>query len=585
MKDFLKYTLATITGIVLSGILLTILIVAALIGGIASSTNQEVVINKTSVLSLKLDGALNERAIDNPVLDLLNSGRSTHGLKDLLDAIKKAKKHPSIKGIYLEAGSLSASFASLEAIRNALIDFKESGKFIVSYGDQYSQGLYYIASVADEVHLNPKGGLHWAGLSVQPMFYTDLLKKVGVDMQIFKVGTYKSAVEPYTETQMSEANREQMAVFLTDIWSHLLTNVAQARAIPTEKLDELADEMMLFQPTEYALEQGLVDQLSYRSDLEEALKRLLGEEEAPRFISFNKMKTVTFKDTTQSDGRIAVYYAEGGIADQGNKYEVEIIGNTVVKDLKKLEEDKRIKAVVLRVNSPGGSAYASEQIWKAVMNLKAKKPVVVSMGDYAASGGYYISAAADWIVAEPTTLTGSIGIFAMIPSFEKVAAKVGLKFDVVKTNKHADFGSLFRSLDSGEQQLLQTYINEGYDLFIKRCADGRHLANDSIRLIAEGRVWTGSRALQLGLVDQLGGIEEAIAVAAEKAELTNYRLASYPREKSFLDQLMEISAQDMVQTYMRGGKLKEIYEQIESVDQLLGDSFLQARLPYVLNFN
>lgn len=587
MKDFFKYTLATLTGIILSGVIFFILIFSILIGSLISSTDQKVVLKDTSVLSLKLEGVLNERVVDNPLKELLDINQSSLGLKDILEAIDKAKVNPNIKGIYLEAGSMSTSFASLEAIRKALLDFKDSGKFIVAYADQYSQGLYYVASVADQVHLNPKGGLAWAGLSAQPMFYTDLFKKAGVDMQIFKVGTYKSAVEPYTETKMSAANREQMTVFLQDIWSHILGGVSESRGISTERLNDLANQMMLFQPTEEVMSNNLVDKLSYRYEVKDAVRNLIGEDSEPDYVSYKKMKNVSApeKEKTKSEGSIAVYYAEGGIVDQGSKYDTEIVGNTVVKDLKKLEENSRVKAVVLRVNSPGGSAYASEQIWKAVQDLKAKKPVVVSMGDYAASGGYYISAGADWIVAEPTTLTGSIGIFAMIPSFEKLADKVGLSFDVVKTNKFADFGSIFRGFNADERMLLQRYIEDGYDLFVKRCADGREMANDSIRQIAEGRVWTGTRALKLGLVDQLGGLNEAVAVAAQKAGISSYRLRSYPQEKSFLDKLLEMSGQDLVQTYLAKGKLKEVYQQVESVNQLMSDSFLQARMPYILHFN
>lgn len=587
MKDFFKYTLATLTGIILSGVIFFILIFSILIGSLISSTDQKVVLKDTSVLSLKLEGVLNERVVDNPLKELLDINQSSLGLKDILEAIDKAKVNPNIKGIYLEAGSMSTSFASLEAIRKALLDFKDSGKFIVAYADQYSQGLYYVASVADQVHLNPKGGLAWAGLSAQPMFYTDLFKKAGVDMQIFKVGTYKSAVEPYTETKMSAANREQMTVFLQDIWSHILGGVSESRGISTERLNDLANQMMLFQPTEEVMSNNLVDKLSYRYEVKDAVRNLIGEDSEPDYVSYKKMKNVSApeKEKTKSEGSIAVYYAEGGIVDQGSKYDTEIVGNTVVKDLKKLEENSRVKAVVLRVNSPGGSAYASEQIWKAVQDLKAKKPVVVSMGDYAASGGYYISAGADWIVAEPTTLTGSIGIFAMIPSFEKLADKVGLSFDVVKTNKFADFGSILRGFNADERMLLQRYIEDGYDLFVKRCADGREMANDSIRQIAEGRVWTGTRALKLGLVDQLGGLDEAVAVAAQKAGISSYRLRSYPQEKSFLDKLLEMSGQDLVQTYLAKGKLKEVYQQVESVNQLMSDSFLQARMPYILHFN
>lgn len=590
MKDFLKYTLATITGLFLTGVLLFFFLFSVVIGSIISSSDKDVIVKESSVLELKLEGTLSERALENPLADLfdinpLNSSQSSVGLNDLLSSIKKAKNHSNIKGIYIEAKNLSASFASLEAIRKALIDFKESGKFIISYADQYTQGLYYLASVADEVHLNPKGGLLWAGLAAQPMFYTTLLKNIGVDMQIFKVGTYKSAVEPYTETKMSQANKEQVSVFLNDIWSHIVSGVSAARNISQEKLQEYADKMVLFQPIEFALNNHLVDKLSYRYDVQNAIKEKLNGEKA-NYISFKKMKHVFIpKDQTKKkDGNIAIYYAEGDIVDASNKFASAIVGESVVKDLKKLEENENIKAVVLRVNSPGGSAYASEQIWKAVVDLKAKKPVIVSMGDYAASGGYYISAAADHIIAEPTTLTGSIGIFAMIPSFEKVANKVGLNFDVVKTNKHADFGSIFRNFNADERQLLQFYIEEGYGLFIKRCADGRGISEEEIRKIAEGRVWTGAKAKEIGLIDELGGLNDALEYAASKAGLTTYNVRTYPTQPDFFEQLLQMTSQDMVKTYIENSKFKDLFNQAEYIERLSEDSFLQARLPYILNF-
>ena len=583
MKDFLKYTLATITGLILTGVLLFFFLFAAILGIMATS-DTEVTVKESSVFALKLNGTLNERAVDLPFSNLLPTEGNSIGLDDIINAIKKAKKHPNIKGIYIETNKLSTSFASLEAIRNALIDFKESGKFIISYADEYTHGSYYLASVSDEIHLNPSGGLYWAGLSAQPIFYTNLLKNIGVDMQIFKVGTYKSAVEPYTEKEMSQANKEQVSVFLNDIWSHIVENVSTARNITTENLQAYADQMLLFQPTEVSLNNHLVDRLSYKTEVESAIKEKLDGKE-PNFISLKKMKNVIIKndDKIKSDGNVAVFYAEGAIVDSGSKYETEIVGNAVVEGLKKLEKNDRVKAVVLRVNSPGGSAYASEQIWKAVTDLKAKKPVIISMGDYAASGGYYISAAADYIFAEPTTLTGSIGIFAMIPSFEKIATKVGLNFDVVKTNKFSDFGSIYRSFNPEEKQLLQTYIESGYDLFVKRCAEGRNMSDEAIRKIAEGRVWTGKRALELGLVNELGGLDKAIAFAANKAGLQNYKVKDYPKQVDFFEQLMDLSAQDMIHTYLMSSKYKTIIQQAERIKQLTEESSLQARIPYVLN--
>ena len=547
-----------------------------------ASTETKTVVPENAVFVLKLDGELSDRSSSNPIMEVLFSEPKSIGLDGIISSIKKAKENPSIKGIYIDSGSLSASFASLEAIRDALIDFKESDKFIVSYADQYSQGLYYLSSVADEVHLNPKGGLNWSGLSATPMFYTELFKKVGVEMQIFKVGTYKSAVEPYTETKMSQANREQVSQYLNDIWLHITHGISEARDIELDKLNEYADQMVLFQPAEFCTTNGLVDKLSYRSDMDEVLKEKVGEK--PSLLSLNKMVNIPESETNKAKDKIAIYYASGGIVDFSTKYSSEeIVEQKMSKDLKKLEDNDDIKAVVLRVNSPGGSAYASEQIWKAVSNLKAKKPVIVSMGDYAASGGYYISAAADYILAEPTTLTGSIGIFAIIPNVEGTTKKLGLTFDVVKTNKHSDFGSIGRALNQDEKLLLQNYINSGYDLFIQRCAEGRNMSNEKIREIGEGRVWTGKRAKELGLVDEIGGMKKAIEIAADKAGISEYKIQDFPKQKEIFEQIFDLSGKDLIKSYLFSSDLLRIIDENLVKQQLSKESILQARLPYLLN--
>ena len=582
MKDFFKYTLATITGLLITSFLIFFLFITAIISMIPSSSDTETVVAENSVFTLKLAGILNERGTSNPIRELLVSEIPSTGLKEIIESIQKAKDHPNIKGIYLDAANMSASFASLEAIRNALLDFKTSDKFIISYADQYTQGEYYLASVADEIHVNPKGSVNWMGLSSNPMFYSQLLKKIGVDMQIFKVGTYKSAVEPYIETSMSKENKEQVHEYLTDIWSHVLEGVSTARGIEIEALNQYADQMMLFQPSEACINARLVDKLSYRSDMDEVLEDKIGSK--PKLLSLNKLQNVSAKTFDKKAETIAVYYASGAIVDQLSKYSDEsIVSDKVIKDLKKIEDNERIKSVVIRINSPGGSAYASEQIWKAIMNLKAKKPVTISMSDVAASGGYYMAAAGDYIVAEPTTLTGSIGIFAMIPNFKGTTDKIGLNFDVVKTNKHADFGALGRALTTDEGILLQNYVNEGYELFVQRCADGRNMTTDQIKEIAEGRVWSGKKAKELGLVDELGGLDRAIEIAAEKAAISNYRVHSYPRQKELFEQIMELSAKDMVQSFLLNSDMRKMLNETLFLEQLQNESILQARLPYLLN--
>ena len=440
MKDFIKYTFASLLGVILAGIVFTILGIVTMVGMVASS-DTETTVKENSIFVLDLNGTLSERVQENPMQQLLGEDFNAFGLDDILASIKKAKEHENIKGIYLQPGIFSASIASLEEIRAALTDFKESGKFIIAYADQYTEDMYYLASVADKLIVNPKGSIAWHGLASETIFFKDLLKKVGVEMQIFKVGTYKSAVEPFIATEMSDANREQVSVFLNSIWGRMLEDVSASRNISTETLNLYADQGMDFKQAEEYVACGLADTLMYKDGVLRYLKEMSGrnEDESLRTLSLNEMKNVKRNTPKDKSGNIiAVYYAFGEI-DDTNSSDEGIHAQKVIKDLRKLREDETIQAVVLRVNSPGGSAYGSEQIWHEVELLKAEKPVIVSMGDYAASGGYYISCAADYIVANPTTLTGSIGIFGMFPNMENLLTdKLGLHFDVVKTNNMAD---------------------------------------------------------------------------------------------------------------------------------------------------
>ena len=439
MKDFFKFTLATVTGIVLSGIVLFIIGVVTLVG-IISSSDTETVVKKNSVMMLDLKGTLVERtqeSLEGLLGKFTGETADTYGLDDILASIKKAKENDNIKGIYIQASWLNASYASLQAIRKALDDFKESGKFIVAYSDNYTQGLYYLSSVADKVMLNPKGMIEWRGLASAPIFYKDLLQKLGIEMQVFKVGTYKSAVEPFTATEMSPANREQVTAFIGSIWNQILDGVSASRKIGKDSLNMYADRMLMFYPSDESVKCRLADTLIYQNDVRDYLKTLVKIDEDDRLPILGLEEMVNIKKNVPKDksGNIlAVYYASGEITDYAGSAASDegIIGSKMIRDLRKLKEDDDVKAVVLRVNSPGGSAFASEQIWHAVKELKAKKPVIVSMGDYAASGGYYISCAANSIIAEPTTLTGSIGIFGMIPNVKGLTEKIGLTYDVVK---------------------------------------------------------------------------------------------------------------------------------------------------------
>ena len=590
MKVFLKFTLATVTGIILSSIVLFIIGMVTLFGIMAAS-DTETIVKKNSVMILDLNGTLVERTQEDPlgiVSQLFNDDSNTYGLDDILSSIKKAKENEDIKGIYLQANSLGTSYASLQEIRNALLDFKESGKFVIAYADSYTQGLYYLSSAADKVLLNPKGMIEWRGIASTPLFYKDLLQKIGVEMQIFKVGTYKSAVEPFIATEMSPANREQVTTFISSIWSQVTEGVSASRNIPVDSLKAYADRMLMFYPAEESVRCGLADTLVYRNDVRDYLKRLvdIDEDDNLSLLGLGDMINVRKNVPKDKSGNIiAVYYASGEITDYPGSATSEegIVGSKVIRDLRKLKDNDDVKAVVLRVNSPGGSAFASEQIWYAVKELKTKKPVIVSMGDYAASGGYYISCGADTIVAEPTTLTGSIGIFGMVPNVKELTDKIGLSYDVVKTNKYADFGNIMRPFSEGEKALLQMMVAEGYDTFITRCAEGRHTTKEAIEKIAEGRVWTGEAAKELGLVDELGGIDKALDIAVAKARVGGYTIVSYPEKKDVLSSLLDTKLTNYVESQLLKSKLGEYYRQFGLLTNLKEQSMIQARVPFELN--
>lgn len=590
MKDFFKFTLATLTGIVLSGIVLFIIGIATLVG-IISSSDTETVVKKNSVMMLDLKGTLVERtqeSLEGLLGKFTGEAGNTYGLDDILASIKKAKENDNIKGIYIQASWLDAPYASLQAIRTALEDFKESGKFVVAYSDNYTQGLYYLSSVADKVMLNPKGMIEWRGLASAPIFYKDLLQKLGIEMQVFKVGTYKSAVEPFTSTEMSPANKEQVTAFIGSTWNQILDGVSASRKIEKDSLNAYADRMLMFYPSDESVKCGLADTLIYQNNVRSYLKTLVKINEDDRLPILGLDDMINIKKSVPKDKSgdiLAVYYASGEITDyDGSATSDEgIVGSKMIRDLRKLKEDDNVKAVVLRVNSPGGSAFASEQIWHAVKELKANKPVIVSMGDYAASGGYYISCAADSIIAEPTTLTGSIGIFGMIPNVKGLTEKIGLTFDVVKTNKFSDFGNLMRPVNGDERALLQMMISQGYDLFVSRCAEGRHMTKEGIEKIAEGRVWTGEMAKGIGLVDELGGIDKALEIAARKAELKGYTIVSYPTKKDILSTLLDVQPSNYVESQVLKSQLGDYYKDFNLLRNIKERAMIQARVPFELN--
>lgn len=589
MKDFLKYVLATIVGIICTGFIMGMMSLFMFIVMAISSSDTPSVKNGT-VLRIQLSGTLNERAKENPFAQYLNNDiAQTQGLDDIITAIKTAQTNDNIRGIYLEGGTLISDMATAQELRKALVDFKKSKKFILAYADNYSQGSYYIASAADKVLVNPSGIVDWHGLASQPIFFTDLLKKVGVKMQVFKVGTYKSAVEPYILTKMSDANREQVSSFVGDIWKNICTDVASSRKISIEGLNAYADHYITFADAKDYVKAHLVDGLAYADEVR-TLLRTLSQQDKVNFIAPADLAKLAEKKS--GDGTIAVYYAQGNIVDAvaDNSFmsnESYIVGPKVVEDLDRLANDDNIKAVVLRINSGGGSAYASEQMWRAIQLLKKKKPVVVSMSGMAASGGYYMSCGADYIVAEPTTLTGSIGIFGMIPdASELLTDKLGLHFDMVKTNKGADFGAQGRAFNADEANVMQQYVNRGYRLFISRVAAGRHITPEQVDHIGQGRVWTGSQALKIKLVDKLGTLDDAIAEAASRAKLKDYNILSTPNKESWVDQILNSTVKrDYMEEKLRT-TLGVYYAPLQFVGTLNGMSakdYLQARIYYIPN--
>ncbi len=500
-------------------------------------------LEENTIYRIDLKGKLVEQAGEENPFDALfaemyGQSTSTVGLSDLLSNIALAKDNDKILGIYLKGGSLSAGPASAKALRDALLDFKQSGKFVIAYADSYSQTNYYIASVADKMFFNPVGSLAWDGLRAQKEYYTRLFEKIGIEMQILKVGTFKSAVEPYFRTSMSDADRKQTEQYLGGIWSEMKSAVGQSRQIATEQLHAYADECMSLQPQEKYFTYNFVDSLVYIQEMDSILRTYAGTKDYKQ-LSNSKMTNVERSENKAKD-KVAVLYAEGAISDAGAEG---IVEGKILKTIKKIYKDDDVKAVVFRVNSPGGSADASEQIWHAMKMLQDKGiPVVVSMGDYAASGGYYISCNADYIYAEPTTLTGSIGIFGTVPNINKLREKVGLDIDGVSTNKHSalNVNAIYRGMNPQETALMQNMVERGYDLFTRRCADGRDMSQDEIKKIGEGRVWLGKDALEIGLVDSLGNINDAIAKAVELAELGDYQLVSYPEKKDPFEEMLKM---------------------------------------------
>jgi signal peptide peptidase sppA, 67K type len=589
MKDFFKNVFATFVGLFLF-VLVTLLLGFVCIFGMVLSSESTTEIKNNSVLVINLSGPLNERTEENVITKFVGKTANETSLEDVLSGIEKAKADKNIKGIYLEAGVfVPNSYAALQEIRDALIDFKKSNKWIVAYGDSYTQGTYYLASVANDVYLNPQGMLDWHGLSTQRIYLKDMLAKFGVKVQVSKVGTYKSATEMFTGDKMSDADRQQTSAYLNGIWKYLLKGVGESRNIPIAKLNEYADSVITFaNPADY-LKMKLIDKLLYTDQVRNEIKKRLGIASGDDInqVSLADLKTVK---ADKNGNEIAVYYAYGDIVDapvSGTSLsQHNIVGKDVCKDLKELMDDDDVKAVVIRVNSGGGSAFASEQMWHQIMELKKVKPVVVSMGGYAASGGYYMSVPANWIVAEPTTITGSIGIFGMFPDFSGLASeKLGIKFDEVKTNKNGAFLSPMRPLTPDEMRMLQVYIDRGYNTFKDRVAQGRKLTMQQVETIAQGHVYTGEDALKIKLVDELGGLDKAVQKAVQLAKIKDYYTENYPAPVNWLDQIFGDYVQDNYLSEQLHSSLGMLYQPFSILRTLNQQSAIQARIPYFININ
>lgn len=590
MKDFIKNVLATMVGMFGFFIVMGVIGMMSIIGMIASG-NAAQNVEKNSVFVLNLSGTISEQGSENPLSMFTGENSLNSGLNDILSSIKKAKANDDIKGIYIEAGALAANYATLQEIRNALAEFRKSGKWIVAYGDFYTQGAYYVASVADKVYINPKGIVDWHGIGAQTMFYKDFMAKFGVKWEVVKVGTFKSATETFTEEKMSDANRLQTKTFIDGTWRNVCDAVSKSRGISVDSLNSYADSYLALQATETLVKAKMVDGMMYGDQVKDAVKKMMKLEKDDDIAQLTLNDMLNVKDEKVEGSEIAVYYAEGDIVQDpkaatmfgNNNY---IASRKVCKDLEDLMNDDDVKAVVVRINSGGGDAYASEQMWHQMSELRKVKPVVVSMGDYAASGAYYMSAPASWIVAQPNTLTGSIGIFAVIPDLSGlVTTKLGVRFDEVKTNRNSTFGNLMaRPFNAEEKAMLQASVNRGYSLFRQRVADGRRLPVESVEKIAQGRVWLATDALNIKLVDQLGGIDDAVKKAAELAKLKDYYTSDYPAAASWMDNLLNsMSSSGTYLDEQLRQTLGDFYQPFTMLRSIDKREAIQARIPYAIS--
>ena len=592
MKFFFKNVAATIVGLFAFGLIMTILGFICIIGMVASS-NSKPALKDNAVMVMKLQGQIEDRTEDNWLGELTGEQFNNIGMNRILSSIRKAKNEDKVKGIYLETGILETDYATLQEIRNALADFKKSGKWIIAYGDALSQGGYYLASVANKVYVNPEGNVDWHGIASQPQYIKDVAAKFGVHFTVVKVGKYKSYTETYTEDKMSDANREQVSRYIGGLWQQMLADVSKSRNISKDSLNRYADGLMVFDDAQLLKSRKMVDGFCYYDEIRDVVKKQLGlkTDEAINQVDYNDVD-MAIDDSNLMGEEIAVYYCQGSIVrmETPSIYgsEQQIVSTKVIKDLQELADNSQVKAVVLRINSGGGDAYASEQIWRAVKELNKKKPVVVSMGGMAASGAYYMSMGAQYIMAQPTTLTGSIGIFGALPDFsDLMTKKLGFKYDEVKTNRNSAYASagMSRPWSAEEIATMQNYVNRGYSLFRKRVAEGRKMSTEQVEKIAQGRVWLGTDAKNIKLIDGFGGLSDAIDKAAELAHLSSYQAVEYPAMAGWMEQLLDMAGGNKG-TYLDEQlrlALGDLYQPFIMIRNMKEKEPVQAALPYVLN--
>lgn len=588
MKNFFTSFFGAMLGVIISSILIVVIAVASIIGGLASAISKSEtndVVKNNSVLLIDFNQEIKDRTTENPFADFnfSNIGDKSIGLDKIIENINGAKTDSSIKGIYLHLTTMEAGMAAMEEIRNALIDFKKSKKFIYAYSEMYSQKMYYLASVADKIMLNPQGEFDFKGLSAQIMFFKKALDNLQVDVQVFRHGKFKSAIEPFMLDKMSEANREQTEQFLGSIWNNMLSEISKERKIEISELNSIADNLKIGSPDD-AMKNKLIDGLMYEDEVKSMIRKKLaiGENDKINFVKIAKYEPENSKVKDFSTGdKVAVIYAVGSI-ESGEGDDETIGSERIARAIREARLDDNIKAIVLRVNSPGGSALASDVMWREVTLAKKAKPFVVSMGDVAASGGYYISCAADKIFAQPNTITGSIGVFGIMPNAQKMLSeRLGITIDTVNTNKHSDMGGIFRGVTENERAFIQNGVEEVYDVFTKRVAEGRKMKQSAVDSIGQGRVWSGSDALRINLVDELGSLDNAIEFAAKKAKIDEYSIQQLPKPKNPFDEILG-NIEKETESKILKNQLGETYTYLKNLKTLINLKGVQARMPYDL---